>query len=504
MPLIPRVGPGEVIPLRPVRPDDVGGGIGQAAYAGAAQDLGAASARLIGAEREAQVAGAEAGYGSKLAELTQAIDQHPNADEREGLFEEGRKKLTEEFRGTLTGEQYQQVFDQRAFQLGERAKLAVREGVIRKRLDTAKGGVIEAVDKFDRLIEHSESDQLTKGYIFARSNILDAGVQGGSISASERANIEERSRAALEQVELRKTSQQKATDIFAEYDNPSARLKAARDSITDPQMLDQTVARLKDMNQEAEFARHRAQEYQADEYWKRFHKGELTRTEVVNDPTLPAPLRNALMSDFDAREVRQAKQPPVVRTDPAAKADMIDLYTNPRRADEAAKKPYWSLPGPFSAADRETARKLSIGEFDKQEPLINAKTNERIRAYLQAKKTATPAEAEQAIQYRQAVGEAIESERLRLGRVNLSDDEIDAVVDKQIEFAIPAYDSYFFDPFHADTEAVPRYQVPGQFTLGVPADDHLRLQTKFQAAGLANPSDEAIRRAYIDELEGGK
>ena len=55
MPLLPRIGPGEVVPLRQVSPDDVGGGAGQAAYAGAVQGLSEVTARLIGAEREADV-----------------------------------------------------------------------------------------------------------------------------------------------------------------------------------------------------------------------------------------------------------------------------------------------------------------------------------------------------------------------------------------------------------------------------------------------------------------
>ena len=493
MPLLPRIGPGEVVPLRPVRPDDVGGGAGTAAYAGAAQDLGAITARLIGAEREADVGRAEVGYAAKLAELQQNVDQNPDADAREAQFEEGRKAIADEFRKGLRGQQYQADFDQRAFQHGERAKLAVREGVIKKRLDNAHGGVIESVDKFDRLIEHAESDQLRKGYIFARSNILDAGVASGAVSAAERAQIEERSRAALEAVEMRKGSQERADAIVAGGGSITAQLKAARE-IEDPQMRDLVTARVKDMNQEAEFSRHRAEEAQTNDRWARFHRGELTREQVIADPTLPAGLRNGLMSGFDSRDATGT-----LKTNEAVKSEMIDLYTNPRRADEAAKTPPETFFGALSHEDQDRARKLSKGEFERQEPLINSKVNERVRAYLQREATATPKEKQQAIQYRQSVEQAIESERLRLGRVNLSDDEIDAVVDKQLEIvAVPETDYWFFQ----GTDEVRRYAQTDQFVQGVPADDYTRIRAQFLASDPTPPTDAEIREQYIAELEG--
>jgi hypothetical protein len=501
MPRIPRIGPGEVVPIRPVRPDDLGSGVGQAAYAGAVQDLGAISARLIGAEREAQVAGAEAGYGAKLAELTQQIEQHPNADEREGMFEEGRKALSEEFRGTLTGQQYQAAFDQRAFQLGERAKLAVREGVIRKRLDNARGGVIESVDKFDRLIEHSESDQLRKGYIFARSNILDAGVAGGSISAAERAQIEERSRAALEQVEMRRGSQERADALVAGGGSYTAQLAAARE-IQDPQMRDLVTARVKDRNEEQRAIKEQSQQAQQDELWRRFwlpanDPNKLKREDIETMGGLDAQIRNPLMNGFEERA-----RVGTLKTDPAVYDAAIDLYTDPRRADEAAKTPPETFFGSLALEQQTHVRELSQGKFDKQEPLINQLTKEKAAAYLVSgadQASATPEEKQTIVDYGRAVRAAIESERLRLGRVNLSQEEIEAVVDSQLEIAIPAYDSYFFDPFNADTPAVPRYQVPGQFIGRVPTDDYTRLRQAFRDGGVANPSDAAIRRAWVEE-----
>ena len=499
MPLLPRIGPGEVVPLRRVRPDEIGGGAGQAALSDAAQTLGATTARLIDAERQADVARAEVGYGAKLAEIAQAIDQEPDVDAREAKFEEARRSIADEFRQGLRGQKYQADFDQRAFQLGERAKLAVREGVIRKRLDNARGGVIESVDKFDRLIEHSESDQLTKGYVFARSNILDAGVASGAVSAAERAQIEERSRVALEAVEMRKGSQDRADAIVAGGGSITAQLKAARE-IEDPQMRDLVTARVKDMNQEAKLAENEAKEAQQDQVIKAAYGGELTH-EQLQAMDVPAGLRQTAENILAQRTARG--QPITVKTDQAVKHDLIDVFTNPRRADEAAKTDPMAYADRLNAEDLNTMRDLKAGKFERQEPLINAKVNERVRAFLQKKTTATPEEKQQSILYRQAVGEAVESERLRLGRVNLSDDEIDAVVDKQLEtIAIPEVD-YVFE-WTRGTDTVKRYTQTGQFVQGVPADDHVRIRTEFLAADPTPPTDAEIRQRYIEELEAAQ
>lgn len=499
MPLLPRIGPGEVVPLRQVRPDDLGGGVGAAAYAGAAQDLGAITARLIGAERQADVARAEVGYGAELAELAQRIDQEPDVDAREAKFEEARKAISDKYREGLRGPQYQAEFDQRAFQLGERAKLAVREGVIRKRLDNARGGVIESVDKFDRLIEHAESDQLRKGYVFARSNILDAGVASGAVSAAERAQIEERSRVALEAVEMRKGSQERADAIVAGGGSLTEQLKAARE-IEDPQMRDLVTARVKDMNQEAKLAESEAKEAQQDAVIRAAYGGELTH-EQLQAMDVPAGLRQTAENIIAQRT--KLGQPITVKTDQDVKHELIDIFTNPRRTDEAAKTDPMTYADKLNAADLNTMRELKAGKFDKQEPLINAKLNQRIGAWIYTKTKGTPAEKQQAILYRQAVDEAIESERLRLGRVNLSDDEIDLVMDKQLEvISIPEVD-YLFE-WTRGTDEVKRYTVPGQFVLGVPADDHVRIRAEFLAVDPTPPTDAEIRQRYVEELEAGQ
>ena len=497
MPEIPRFGPGRVVPLARVQPGDVGGGRGTAALGQAIGGVADVAAHIRVAEQTANVARAIAGTNAELDAVRLEIDQDPKHEDWEKTFQARRQAIVGKFRQEIQGAEFQADFDTRVFAIGERQALAVREGVIRKRLDNARGGVIESVDKFDRMIEHSESDQLTKGYAFARSNILDAGVASGAISAAERAQIEERSRTALEAVEMRKGSQERADAIVAGGGSITAQLKAARE-IEDPQMRDLVTARVKDMNQEAKLAENEAKEAQQDQVIKAAYGGELTH-EQLQAMDVPAGLRQTAENILAQRTARG--QPITVKTNQAVKHELIDVFTNPRRADEAAKTDPMAYADQLSAGDLNTMRDLKAGKFERQEPLINAKVNERVRAFLQKKTTATPKEKQQSILYRQAVGEAIESERLRLGRVNLSDDEIDAVVDKQLEtIAIPEVD-YLFE-WTRGTDTVKRYTQTGQFVLGVPADDHVRLRAKFQANGIANPSDEAIRRAYVEELEG--
>ena len=124
----------------------------------------------------------------------------------------------------------------------------VREGVIKKRLDNARGGVIESVDKFDRLIEHAESDQLRQGYIFARSNILDAGVASGAVNAAERAQIEERSRGALEAADQRRAQARVIEQIrldparaYQDLQDPTSPLASGLDEYQRQVSIDQAV-----------------------------------------------------------------------------------------------------------------------------------------------------------------------------------------------------------------------------------------------------------------------
>lgn len=489
MPKIPRVGPGEVVQLRPVRPDDVGGGAGQAALSDAAQNLGALSARMIDAERDADVARAEVGYSAELAEFAQTVDQNPDVDAREAQFEEGRKAIGEKFRQGIRGQQYQAAFDQRAFQHGERAKLVVREGVIRKRLDNARGGVIESVDKFDRLIEHSESDQLTKGYVFARSNILDAGVASGAISAAERAQIEESSRKALEQVELRKGSQQRADAIVAGGGSITEQLKAARE-IEDPQMQDLVVARVKDRAQEADAVRNQAQQAQRDELFRRAYlpstdPARLSREELVSMRNVEASTRSSLMRLLDASAANSGKGP---KTDPATYYQLKELMLDPRRREEAQSYNLYQDAGKLSIAKLEQLQKWQRGEdlYDAQP--VQAKLNQ-YKALLYHKRSPTPAEERNALLYEERVENRLERERVAKGRQVLSDDELDAVFKSELRnVAVPAK--------WWGTNVVPAYQVT------VPRDAASRLRAGLASLGIPDPTEDEILEAYLDELEG--
>jgi hypothetical protein len=499
MPRIPRIGPGEVVPIRPVRPDDLGSGVGQAAYAGAAQDLGAISARLIGAEREAQVAGAEAGYGAKLAELTQQIEQHPNADEREGMFEEGRKELSEEFRGTLTGQQYQAAFDQRAFQLGERAKLAVREGVIRKRLDTAKGGVIEAVDKFDRLIEHAESDQRREGYIFARSNILDAGVAGGSISAAERAQIEERSRAALEEIGLDRKALQVANAVTGEESDPARGLAKVRDMITenDPRLLAKTLAHAKDIYYEKNLAKTQAEAKQKDELVRRvFSTGpdKLTHAQLAS-MDIDGGLRMSLEHEMTAQENAALSGQADVKTNQAAYFEGKDILLDPRREKERETfDPYTYAPGKLSKAARDELVKLTEAP-DPQEAQINAEVKRYSERFLP--KTTTSAGREADFAYREAVEDAIQRKRIAKGSRHLDDNEIDEVLMGQLKVEVEG--EYWGKSAVPTYKFLDRYDPEDVARVVIPPLDRKRIGEKLQKDGIT-PTDALVREVFLDEI----
>lgn len=250
MPRLPQVNPGQVVPLRPVRPDDLGSGVGQAAYAGAAADLGAISARLIGAEREAEVARAEAGYGAKLAEFVQTVEQNPDVDAREQQFEEGRKALSEEFRSSLRGgPQYQAAFDAREFQLGERAKLSVREGVIQKRLDNTRGWTIEAVDSLFQQAETERDPTVRAAKLDAARRTLDMAEASGAFTATQKAEqlgqFEGRLRQADERRALagvRESIRLNPAQALRDLHDPASPLASGLDEYQRQVAIDQAVS----------------------------------------------------------------------------------------------------------------------------------------------------------------------------------------------------------------------------------------------------------------------
>lgn len=483
MPLIPRIGAGSVIPLRRVQPQDVGSGAGDIAYGNAAGELAGISAQIQVAEQTGNVARGLAEFSAGLDQARLALDQDPDHNGREQKFETVRAGLVKRFRDQITGSQFQAEFDTRSFSIGERQKLAVRQGVIARRVDIAHGDLLMGVASLVNQAGSTDSDVVRVGLLEQVNTLLDHGVAAGTLSATERAQAQIGYDRVLADIDRKRTSQQTADAIFASTNDPAERLKRARTELgnADPELLDRTMARLKDMNQEERIARVEAENAQQDALVGAAYDGKLRHEDLVG-ADISAGLRASLESIVASRETAGAA---AIKTVPATYHMLHERFNDPRQREAAEATQLREFAHELSLEDY---RRLEEEQFepDPQATAINAKVNRQVSAFILPKATANdPKDKQRGIAYREAVDGALDRERVKLGRKTLTDPEIDGVLHGQLKEYV---ENGWFS----------REQRKFEFEIVPPADAE-RLRKKIQQSGKAAPTTEDIRDAYLDE-----
>lgn len=229
--MIPRVGPGNVVPLGRVAPQDVGSGAGQAAYSDAADTIARAAAHLQTAEQTARVAQGVAAFSARLEEERLNLATNPNHDEHEKKFEQTRGALLKEFREQVSGEAFRADFDRQAFQLGERAKLAVREGVTRQKLEIARAGTLESYQALVDQAGRAPTEEARLGLLQASDQILDGAVRTGVFTPVQRVEIREAAAQRSAQARVVAAIRSNPVDALRELNDPKSELHEGLDEL---------------------------------------------------------------------------------------------------------------------------------------------------------------------------------------------------------------------------------------------------------------------------------
>ncbi len=231
MPEIPRFGPGRVIPIARVQPGDVGGGAGDRAFGQTSDMLSQAAASLFEAEQTAKVASGIAAASAKLEEFRLAEEQNPDHEGREGRFETYRAKVVGEFRQQIRGRAHQQDFDSRVFAIGERHKLAVREGVTRQKLEIARAGTLESYQALVDQAGRAPTEEARLGLLQASDQILDGAVRTGVFTPVQRVEIREAAAQRSAQARVVAAIRSNPVDALRELNDPKSELHEGLDEL---------------------------------------------------------------------------------------------------------------------------------------------------------------------------------------------------------------------------------------------------------------------------------
>lgn len=427
MPEIPRIGPGPVIPLRQVEPQDIGTGQGFREQGRAVSGLSEAAGALFESEQQARVSSGVAAVSNQLDAYRQELDDDPDLHSREQKFAKKRQEIVQKFRAEVAPGAFQRDFEVRANSIADRQVLAVRDGVRQRQRDLAAGESIRVVSDLYRMAREASSEVLRKGYLNEARNVIERAVASEAMSARSAAELTVRMDEELEQGRRTQTAQQEADAIFAAVKDPAERLRQAHHKYEgDARLHDQVIARLKDLNQEERYARDQGEASQLDELVRRAYDGKITHQEVAQI-AMPAHTRASVEAILSARESGAGQ----VRTDLPTFYTLRSLFSDPSRSAEAAKINLYEYADRLTPDKFEQLDRLRRGD-DPQASYVEKRTARVFKGALQYGLTRSPDEEGRLVEFQAAVDAELDLTRRRLRRNELSRDEIDQVVAGQI------------------------------------------------------------------------
>lgn len=472
-----------------------GSGAGELALARQTRDAAESIGAIYEAEQQGLQAAALAATAAELDEAERVSIQQQDHEAWEPSFEAARASITERHVKGLRGD-YALEYQSRADELGIRFRSQLRDKIQAKRIDVARGSRLEAYSALMARAKDADSDVVRAALVGEADRILERRVEysgpDGKILSFEVFDAEERARLrvqhdeSIRDADRRRSSEAIAAEIAAQEPDAARRLALARERIGgDTALLDATIARLKDRNAEEKAARDEARDRRMDGLVARAYDGTLGHSELSHlGPTLQKDERAALESILD-REDRQQT------ADKTTYFRLRRILSDPSLRQQARGIDLWAAAGDLTREELKELQTLQAAP-NAQQARIDRLRERQIRAYLQKGRQRRPKEEQRAIAYRVATDAAIRRAQERLGRYQLSDEEIDDVLRGQLREVV---DSDWWESryrlFELDPETRRKIDVP-------PADAD-RIRRRLEELGVPAPTADEVLEAYLDE-----
>ncbi|MEE8240099.1 MAG: hypothetical protein V3R16_02425 [Nitrospirales bacterium] len=496
MPKLPRVIAGPAPRGRRATAIDLGTDQGARALARAAEEGGEAANAVFGAVENAKVSKGVQSASSELNDLRLEVEQNPDIDLREDLYQKGQEEILNRHRNSISTPLFQNLFDDRVFGIKEQTRLQVQRGVTASRLDRIRADTLTSVDGLTKLAGETDDEDLRQSYMLEIDVALRKGLESGALTASQVARARISMEAQLTEAALTRETQGIADDLEDQFASFAEQTKAARERFSG-RKEDLVIARLKDRNGIKQTAKRQAEEALLDTNVALAMSGNLTHLEAL-DAGLTAPGLGAVNRVIDQFQA--------VRALPSGS----DRYWELRRMQENSTAAFRDLDINLDAGH------ITIDEIkDLKNRQLQAETDaletytqkvDRALGSLELPVTATQMakdkdDATRSRDFRQRVEAAKRRDEIAKKR-RLTGPEIDDIITFGMEEVITQERfSGFFDVFQ--TEAV-------RFTVGiddigdVPDKAEKRIKAALRRKRIVFPTSEQIREGYLELLLEGE
>ena len=229
MPRIPQVLHDPAPRGRRAAPGDFGSGAGLQAYSQASGAIAEASNVILETEMNARVSRALAGATEEIDNLRIKIESDPAYEGAEATFDKGRQEILNRFQKDLAFGKYKGDFETRITPHAERARVAVAQNVMQRRLNTAAAIGLEAHAKLVDQASKAADPDIRAAKLQESIRVIDDLVEQGAVSPLVGARAKITSRRLLESADLLTESRKAANTI--EGDHPGdleAQIEASR------------------------------------------------------------------------------------------------------------------------------------------------------------------------------------------------------------------------------------------------------------------------------------
>jgi hypothetical protein len=244
------------------------------------------------------------GAATELNDLRLQVEQNPDHEKREGLYQKGRQEILKRHREPILSQAFKDLYDTRVFGIAERTRLQVREGVRASVLDQIRAETSTSVNELARLAGGAENESLRREYLGQIADTLQRAQDSGAYSAERVARDKLQVEATIRAATLRVETQEIADELEAEFPKFQDRIRAAKERYSG-EKEDLVVARLKDAQAlQDEFKRQQDQAL-FDNAVTRAQAGHLTRADAL-ELGLPGSQLNVVMGVIDRVQSGQA------------------------------------------------------------------------------------------------------------------------------------------------------------------------------------------------------
>ena len=208
---------------------DFGTGEGLEAISRSVGETGDLAMRLFDQEMDSRVVGALSNATRAMTDLAVQVESEPDHNKRLGMYQDGARKIGEQFRAGVQYPRYQQAFDERFFQQVESGRIEVLNNVRNARIASAQATLMMAVDThIDSAQNHP--DPIRRAQIYGEALMdVERAEQKGTVGPVRAAQMKLQIRKAQQTEKLIFDTYALADEIYDGHEKHEDRIEAAQD-----------------------------------------------------------------------------------------------------------------------------------------------------------------------------------------------------------------------------------------------------------------------------------